>query len=273
MRRRCGNCRVWTDSGPRLPRASLGLPRASLALPRAALDGPWRDQPDTGGRYGSGPAIAREVHSRGPGCAFHHPAGRGRVPAEAECRQRPTGSRRRARGAAPADRRSRAERPTVACVRTAGPSDPRGPSDTCGCIRWPSGAPRAGPGTCAPYAEAAMCRHDVRSPRSAGVNRTGQLRRPRPVTPIPLPGAAGAVSIRRREVGGSGVFAGRRQMRAPVAVAGRRRCGRRWLSLAVHMRAPVARLDRAPCASLSAAGGVAPRGQTGRDSSVGRARD
>ena len=34
-----------------------------------------------------------------------------------------------------------------------------------------------------------------------------------------------------------------------------------------------ARLDRAPCASLSAAGGVAPRGETGRDSSVGRARD
>jgi hypothetical protein len=250
MRRRCGNCRVLTDPGSRLPR----IPDCS-GFPMDCRSPPGAVDPDSRLPRFSDCPLARSTRHRQParlgsrnrtsraqswsGVCGPPSAG------EAECRQRPSGSRRRPRGAAPSVRRTRADRRTVACTR----------ADRVGIRRSATV-----PGTCAPHA--GPRRVDMTcDPFVRQREPDQQFRRRSPGAGGSAAGAAGSVLVRR---GGAGVAGVRWQvpMRAPVGVA--------WPST---MRAAVARLDRAPCASLSAAGGVAPRGQTGRDSSVGRARD
>ena len=161
MRRRCGNFKDSTDPGSQVD------PARSTR----------RDPPGTGGRYSSGPAIAREVHRRGPGCAFHHPDGSSRLP---DPRVDRVGVRARPprRTVVPSHRRTRADRWTRADA-----------SD--GIRRSAAGArhPRA-------PCRAASCRHDVRSLGPPAWRRVAGVRWQAPMRA--LVAAAGGARCGRR---------------------------------------------------------------------------
>ena len=221
MRRRCGNCRVWTDSGPRLPRASLGLPRAALDYPGPLSTAPASrltlgDQPDTGGRCGSGPAIAREVHSRGPGCAFRRPAGRGRVPAEAEW----VASASARSGIVGPAGAARSVRPSHAC----GPSVRRMRADRRTRADASDGHPALRGWGRAPA-------RPVPRPPRVDMTCDPSVRRRGPDRAAP-PGGARCRRIRCQEQRVPSPSAG--VEKGVAGVHWPSRCGRRWLSLAVH---------------------------------------
>ena len=125
MRRRCGNSRGSTDPGSRLTWVPVGP--GAIPSRRAGPGFTRRDRPGTDGQYGSGPAIPREVHIRGPRCAFHHPAGCSGVPdarvdrvgVRAWPHRRTVGP---ARTAGPPHARAALDRRTVAAARPVGPA-------------------------------------------------------------------------------------------------------------------------------------------------------